>query len=78
MLRATPVIIENKTLIAGGARSGQGVGAIEVSGTMSGQMVYGNNDALLETLLQGAWSTNVLKDGKTIQSVTVENTIPAG
>lgn len=78
MMRATPSIIESKTLIAGGARGGQGVGGIEVSGSMSGPMIYGNFDTWLESLLQGAWSANVLKDGKTIKSVTVENAIPAG
>lgn len=78
LLKATPAIIESRTLAAGGARAGQGVGAIEVSGSLSGPMIYGNYDALLETLLQGTWATNVLKDGKATKTVAIENTIPAG
>ena len=41
-------------------------------------MVYGLFDPLLETLFQSAWATNVLKDGKSFKTVTVENSIPAG
>ena len=78
LMRATPTIIESKTLVAKGARGSQSVGGIEVSGSMSGPMIYGNFDTLLESLLQGAWSTNVLKDGKTLKTLTIENTIPAG
>jgi hypothetical protein len=78
LITATPEIIEQRTLPALGARSGQAVGGITVSGTMGGKLVYGNLDPILETLLQGAWATNVLKDGKTVKTVAIENTIPAG
>lgn len=77
-MTATPSIIESKTMHAGGARSGVAVGGIAVAGSMSGSMIYGNYDTFLETLLQGAWSTNVLKDGKSVKTVSVENTLPAG
>jgi len=78
LLKATPKIVESKSLVVQGARASQAVGGIAVSGTLAGPMIYGNYDALFETLLQGAWSTNVLKDAKTVKTVTIENTIPAG
>lgn len=78
LLTATPNMIESKTQHALGARSSVSVGGIEVSGNMSGPLIYGNYDGWLETLLQGAWSSDVLKDGKTVKTMTVENEIPAG
>ena len=78
LMNATPSIYESKTLIAGGARGGVGVSGLDVSGTLSGTFIYGNYDLWLETLLQGAFATNVLKDAKTIKTLTVENAIPAG
>lgn len=41
-------------------------------------LVYGLYDPLIETLFQGAWTTNVLVDAKAVKTVTVENSIPAG
>lgn len=78
LMKASPRISESRTLQAKGARGDQAVAALEVSGAMSGKLLYGNLDPVLETLFQGAWSANVLKDGKTIKSVAIENTIPAG
>jgi hypothetical protein len=77
-MTATPTMVESKTQHAGGARSGVSVGALPVSGSMAGPLIYGNYDGWLESMLQGAWSTNVLKDGKAVKSFTVENTLPAG
>ena len=78
LMNATPAIYESKTLIAGGARGGVGVSGLDVSGTLSGTFIYGNYDIWLETLLQAAWASNVIKDAKAIKTVTVENAIPAG
>ena len=77
-MSATPSIIENRTINYGGARGGASVGDITVEGSMSGPMIYGNFDVWLETLMQGAWATNVLKDAKLSKTVTVENAIQAG
>lgn len=77
-MTATPTMVESKTQHAGGARSGVSVGALPVTGSMSGSLIYGNYDGWLESMLQGAWSTNVLKDGKAVKSFTVENAMPAG
>ena len=78
LMKATPTIAERKTLAAQGAREGQAVGGREVSGSVSDQMAYGAFDEMLETLFQGAWSTNVLKDGKSVKTVAIENAIAAG
>jgi len=78
LINATPQISESKTLVAKGARAAQSVMGREVAGSMAGPLIYGSYDAWLETLLQGAWATNVLKDGKSVKAMTVENTIAAG
>ncbi len=78
LLTATPELVEQNTLQAGGARSDVAVAKMLVSGTMSGNLVYGNMDAILASLLQGAWASNVLKDGKTTSTMTFENAIPKG
>lgn len=77
-MNAAAAPIFGRSLIGGGARMGHGVSGIEVTGTLETPLIYGVYDTLFETLLQGAWSSNVLKDGKAIKTVTVENTMPAG
>lgn len=78
LMRATPNIAEQRSLQAKGARESQSIRTIAVSGSMAGKLVYGNLDPILETLLQGAWSSDVLKDGKSVKTVAVENAIAAG
>lgn len=73
---ATPEFSRSQT--SGGARQGMGVIGIDVTGSLEDSLKYGVYDDLLATLLQGSWSTNVLKDGKALSTVTVENGIPAG
>lgn len=70
--------IEGRSLAAKGARLGRGVNGIDVTGSLEDSVKYGVYDNLLATLLQGAWSDDVLKDGKAQTTVAVENTIPAG
>lgn len=77
-INATPSHTRSRTQWAGGAMAGQAVNGYEVGGSVQGSLIYGNYDGWLESLLQGAWSTNVLKDGKATKSFSVENTIPAG
>lgn len=77
-MMAKPTTIEGRSLIAKGARLGQGYTGIDVTGTSEGPLVYGERDDLLATLLQGAWASDVLKDGKVHAAVSVENTMPAG
>jgi hypothetical protein len=78
-MAASPAPIEASSLIGGGARMGVGISGIPVTGELpQSELVYGVYDTLIETLLQGAWTANVLKDGKLAKTVTVENTLPAG
>lgn len=78
LINATSNVSESRTQHALGARSDTSVQGREVAGAMSGQLIYGNYDVFLETLLQGSWSSNVLKDGKAVSTVSVENAIAAG
>lgn len=78
LINATPQIAESKTQHAFGARSDQAVRGREVAGTMAGPLIYGNYDAWLETLFQSTWSSDVLKDGKSVKTLAVENSIAAG
>lgn len=67
-----------RSLTSGGARRGHGIMGIGVTGALNAPLVYGAHDELLATLFQATWSSDVLKDGKSRKSVTVENTMPAG
>lgn len=77
-LAAVPNITYLQSLTGKGARTGQGYNHVAVNGTLESPLVYGVYDDLLATLLQGAWSGDVLKDGKAETTVTIENTVPAG
>lgn len=78
IMKAEPQIIEGRSLVAKGARLGQGYTGLDVTGTLESPLIYGVYDAFLATLLQGAWSSDVLTDGKAQTAVSVENTMPAG
>ncbi|TXH18074.1 MAG: hypothetical protein E6R03_02750 [Hyphomicrobiaceae bacterium] len=78
-MKAVPVTIEGRSQVSGGARMGHGVSGIDVTGELSATpLVYGVYDTLIATLLQGAWASNVLKDGKATATVAVEYRVPAG
>lgn len=77
-MSAIPNVFEDQSLTGHGARTGRGYGTENVSGTLESPFYYGVYDTLLETLLQGEWGADVLKDGKDTVAVTVENTFPAG
>lgn len=47
-------------------------------GQIDGELSYGSFDALLESLLYGAWTSNVLKNGVTEKSFTIEKTFETG
>jgi len=78
MLTAGAVLASKRSLPAGGGRDASTPASLPVAGTKRGMLIYGREDDLLETLLQGAWTADVLKDGKTPKTVSVENAIPAG
>lgn len=75
---ATPQTIEGRSLTAKGGRLGRGINGIDVTGSIEDSLKYGVYDNFLATLLQGTWSSDVLKDGKAQTTVAIENTIPAG
>lgn len=50
----------------------------DVSGAYNFEMFYGNLDDLLEGLLFGTWTTNVLKNGFAAKSFTFEETLDLG
>ncbi len=77
-MTAAPSIVEHRSLAGKGEAVETAIGGIDVTGEMSGTLVYGAYDSFFESLFQGAFSTNVLKSGKTTKSLTVENGIPAG
>lgn len=77
-MTAAPNIVEHRSLAAKGEAVETAIAGIDVTGNMSGTLVYGAYDTFFESLLQGAYSTNVLKIAKTTKTVTVENAIGAG
>lgn len=77
-MKAAAMPLDSASQISRGARFGQNVAGIDVTGTIAGPLVYGVTDNLFATLLQGTWQTNVLRDGKAETTVTVENMFPAG
>lgn len=77
-MKAAAMPIDSASQISRGARFGQNVSGIDVTGSIAGPLVYGVTDNLFATLLQGTWATNVLKDGKAETTVTIENMFPAG
>lgn len=50
----------------------------DVTGTYNFELTYGTFDDFLEGALQGVWASNVLKNGVTPKSYTVEETIELG
>lgn len=77
-MSGAPQTLEGRSLIAKGGRLGRGINGIDVTGTLEDSLKYGVYDNFLATLLQSAWASDVLKDGKAETTVAIENTIPAG
>lgn len=77
-MMAKPIVISGSSLTAKGQRSGHSVNGIDVTGSLESPFIYGVYDAWLESLMQGAWSADVLKNGVTTKTLAVENTFPAG
>lgn len=59
--------------VAGLIQTGQ-----DWAGDYSGELSYGTFDPILEGLLFGTWTTNVLKNGTTAKSFTFEETLDVG
>ena len=77
--KAGPTRSHQGSLVAGGALVGDVLLTNKSELSISNApLVYGLYDPLLETLFQGTWATNVLKDAKAFKTVTVENSTLAG
>jgi hypothetical protein len=50
----------------------------DVAGDYDFELTYGTFDDMLEAVMQGAWATNVLKNGVTPKSFTFEETLEMG
>lgn len=78
-MTATPAVIEHRSQVSGGARLGHGIQEIDVAGEIAATpVVYGVYDDMLATLLQSAWSSDTMTDGKAETTVAIENAMPAG
>ena len=49
-----------------------------VEGPIAGELSYGTYDFFFESLMRGAWSTNVLKNGIAHKTMTIEKTFEQG
>lgn len=77
-MTAVPNIVEHRSLAGKGEAVETAIAGIDVTGNMSGALLYGAYDAFFESLLQGTFSSDVLKSGKDTKSLTIENAIAAG
>lgn len=50
----------------------------DVSGAYDFELSYGSFDDFLEAVAQGTWATDVLKNGSTVKTFTVEETLEMG
>lgn len=77
-MSANPRIGEQRSITAGGQRTGLSRNGFAVSGQASSGLIYGEFDDFFASLLQADWATNVLKNGTDQNTVTIEDTIPQG
>lgn len=78
-MAAPPNIREQRQNFANRRRSAISRSGYNITGTATGQLIYGEYDPLFESLLQGTWTSNVLKDTTTGQKAfSFEKRIPAG
>lgn len=77
-MTANPRVNEQRSITAGGQRTGITRNGFAVSGSASSGLIYGEFDDFFKTLFQGDWASNVLKNGDERHTVTIEDTIPQG
>lgn len=79
LMSAAASVLDHRSMAFGGARQGRSITQIDVTGQIqSAPLVYGVYDPWFETLFQGAWTSDVLKDGALVKTRAVENTMAAG
>ena len=74
---ANPKITETKTLATKGERTDLVKNGFAVSGSVAGGLVYGLYDIFWESLFQGAWASNVLKNSNKEKAFAIEESIPS-
>lgn len=77
-LTANPRISEQRSITAGGQRTGITRNGFAVSGSMSSGLIYGEFDDFLASVFQDTWESDVLKNGSETKSMTIEDSIPQG
>ena len=77
-MTANPRISEQRSITAGGQRTGLTRNGFAVSGSASSGLIYGEFDDFFKSLFQNDWSSDVLKNGEGVHAVTIEDTIPQG
>lgn len=61
-----------------GSRTGMARTRYAPSGSFTGGLIYGVFDTFLESLFQSTWTSNVLKNGTTLSSMSFQTGSPAG
>lgn len=77
-MKAIPITEDQMGRHGKGQRTDTVDSGFTVTGSLSGGLIYGEFDDLLASLLQGTWTSNVLKNAELTQSFSVEETIPQG
>lgn len=79
LMSAAPSVFDHTSQAYGGTRQGRSITQIDVTGQIqNAALVYGVYDTWIETLMQGAWTSDVLKDGGLVKTRAVEATMAAG
>jgi len=77
-MTADPRISESFPRAAFGQRLGIGRNGIAVAGSAAGKMIYGEYDDFFSSLFQADWSTDVLVNGQSQISMSIEQAVPQG
>lgn len=77
-MTANPRVTEQRSITAGGQRTGVTRNGFAVSGSLSSGLIYGEFDDFFASLFQSDWSSNSMKNGESTKSMTLEDSIPQG
>ncbi len=78
-MKIEPDVVENRSLLVDGRVRDSSLNGLPVSGSIPDHpMIYAADERWLRTLFSADWSTDVLKDAKTMFTRTVEQRIAAG
>jgi hypothetical protein len=77
-MSANPRVVEQRSIIAGGQRTGISRNGFAVSGSLSSGLIYGEFDDFFESMFQGSFASDVLKNANDTVAMTIEDSIPQG